>query len=74
MMRYGFIIAAVLVVAGCGGSGSGSGSAREPAVDGAGQPTVFDPLVQSLERAEGVQQAIDDRAAEQRRRLEEAER
>lgn len=74
MTRYGFIIGALLVVAGCGGSESGNGSASEPAAERAERPTVFDPLVQSLERAEGVQQTIDDRAAEQRRRLEEAQR
>jgi hypothetical protein len=35
---------------------------------------VFDPLVGTLERAEGVQQTVDQQAAELRRRLEEAER
>jgi hypothetical protein len=35
---------------------------------------VFDPLVGTLDRAQGVQQTVDEQAAELRRRLEEAER
>jgi hypothetical protein len=35
---------------------------------------VFDPLTSTIRRAEGVQQTVDDQAAEQRRRIEEAER
>ena len=71
MTRHGFVIGALLVVAGCGASESADEPARAEPTE---RPTVFDPLAQSLERAEGVQQTIDDRAAEQRRRLEEAER
>jgi hypothetical protein len=63
------LVAIALVVAGCGAS-------EEPA-----QPepaprreTVFDPLTSTIDRAEGVQQTVDQQAAEQRRRLEEAER
>jgi hypothetical protein len=36
--------------------------------------TVFDPLVETVDRARGVQQTIDDGAAERRRRIEEQER
>jgi hypothetical protein len=35
---------------------------------------VFDPLVGTIDRAKDVQKTVDDQAAEQRRRLEEAER
>jgi hypothetical protein len=37
-------------------------------------PTVFDPLVGTLDRAKGVQSTVDDQAAEQRRRIEALER
>jgi hypothetical protein len=36
--------------------------------------TVFDPLTSTIDRAEGVQQTVDEQAAEQRRRIEEASR
>ena len=36
--------------------------------------TVFDPLTSTIGRAEGVQHTVDDQAAEQRRRIEEASR
>ena len=54
-------------LAGCGGSEP----ANEPA-----EPRVsaFDPLTSTIDRAQGVQQTVDQQAAEQRRRLEEAER
>lgn len=63
-----------LSVGGCGGSQGPAERAtvqREPA-----QPreTVFDPLTSTIGRAEGVQQTLDAQAAEQRRRLEAAER
>lgn len=35
--------------------------------------SVFDPLVGTIERAESVQQTVDERAAEQRRLIEELE-
>jgi hypothetical protein len=38
------------------------------------RPTVFDPLTSTLDRAQGVQQTLDEQAAEQRRRLEAQER
>jgi hypothetical protein len=37
-------------------------------------PTVFDPWVGTIDRARGVQSTVDEQAAEQRRRIEEAER
>jgi hypothetical protein len=34
--------------------------------------TVFDPLTSTIDRAKGVQQTVDDQAAEQRRKIEAA--
>ncbi len=36
--------------------------------------TVFDPLTSTLDRAKGVQQTVDDQAAEQRKQIEAAEK
>jgi hypothetical protein len=38
------------------------------------KPTVFDPLTSTLDRAKAVQQTVDEQAAEQRKRIEQAER
>jgi hypothetical protein len=38
------------------------------------EPTVFDPLTDTLDRAKAVQQTVDEQAAEQRKRIEQAER
>lgn len=71
MKRHGCVIAVLLALAGCGGAGNGSApETAEPER----RATVFDPLVETLDRAESVQQTIDEQAAEQRRRIEEAER
>lgn len=67
--RLALLALTAVFVAACGGS-------AEPAAeqaDGASRETVFDPLVDTMDRARGVQQTIDERAAEQRRRLDEAE-
>ncbi len=66
-----FILAAVVALAGCGGSASTEPPAprQEPP-----RPTVFDPLTSTIGRAQGVQNTVDAQAAEQRRRIEEAER
>lgn len=72
-MKLGLLLAfAVLAATGCGGPDSHD----EPAL-GASPPArdgVFDPLVQSVDRAQAVQQTVDAEAAEQRRRIEEAEK
>lgn len=62
--------AVVIALAGCGGSPP----AEQPAELAAPRPTVFDSLTSTIDRAEGVQQTVDDQAAEQRKRIEEAER
>jgi hypothetical protein len=66
------LVAIAWVIGGCGGG-------DEPAERGADRETerresVFDPLTSTIDRAEGVQQTVDGQAAEQRRRIEDAER
>jgi hypothetical protein len=65
------VLAAVL--ASCGGPPP-SERASEPPERPAQRETVFDPLTSTIGRAQGVQQTVDAQAAEQRRRIEEAER
>jgi hypothetical protein len=36
-------------------------------------PSVFDPLISTIDRAEGVEQTLQDSAADRRRQIEEAE-
>ncbi|RPI62286.1 MAG: hypothetical protein EHM50_04270 [Lysobacterales bacterium] len=66
----GLVYAVTLVLAGCGGS--------EPAAQASDPPprreTVFDPMTSTIGRAQGVQQTVDEQAAEQRRRIEDAGR
>jgi hypothetical protein len=65
----------VLTIAGCGGSEEPTAQASERAPPAAPpRETVFDPLTSTIGRAEGVQQTVDDQAAEQRRRIDEASR
>jgi hypothetical protein len=65
--------AIALLLAGCGGSEPAATAVErdEPAPR---RETVFDPLTSTIDRAQGVQQTVDEQAAEQRRRLEAAER
>lgn len=71
--KRGVLAAIVLVVAGCGGSEEPAESAREPEV-AERRETVFDPMTSTIGRAQGVQQTVDSQAAEQRRRIDDAER
>jgi len=75
MARKACVLTAImLVIAGCGGSdqtAETAGQRREPPER---RETVFDPLTSTIGRAEGVQQTVDQQAAEQRRRIEDAER
>jgi hypothetical protein len=67
-------------VTGCGGSASppSGETTKAPAVTAQKAPerreTVFDPWVGTIERAKGVQNTVDEQAAEQRRKIEEASR
>jgi hypothetical protein len=71
-MRLGFAVLTVVVAAlvGCGQAPEPEQTA-EPA---ARRETVFDPMTSTIGRAQGVQQTLDAQAAEQRKRIEAAER
>lgn len=69
-MRALILLASALAVASCGESDS-TETPPEPA---ARRATVFDPMTSTIGRAQGVQQTVDQQAAEQRKRIEEAER
>jgi hypothetical protein len=75
-MRPERVVSSVLalLLAGCGGAEPPAERASEPAAPPVRRETVFDPLTSTIDRAEGVQQTLDAQAAEQRRRIEEAER
>jgi hypothetical protein len=62
-----FIVLGLLLLTACGGSSS---EETEPAAE---RPSVFDPLTDTLDRASGVQDTLNESAAERRRQLEEAE-
>lgn len=65
--------ALALALVACEGSEpeqSASGTREEPPR----RETVFDPMTSTIGRAQGVQQTVDEQAAEQRRRIEAAER
>ena len=71
--RTAVLVAIACVVGGC----SRADEPTEPAAETEARPrreTVFDPLTSTIERAEGVQQTVDEQAAEQRRRIDEASR
>ena len=63
MTRYAVIVVSIALLVACG-SAEQAEDARE---------SVFDPLVETLERAEEVQNTVQTQAEELRQRLEEAE-
>jgi len=70
MTKLGWLML-IGVLAGCGSSEAPQAADKtqiEP------RETVFDPLTSTLDRAQGVQQTVDDQAAAQRKQIEEAER
>lgn len=67
-------IALALLLAGCGGGEPSQESTSEASEPAPRRETVFDPLTSTIDRAQGVQQTLDAQAAEQRRRIEDAER
>jgi hypothetical protein len=64
---------ALFALTACGGS-EPPAAERVEAAEQKPAPTAFDPLVGTIDRAKGVQSTVDDQAAEQRRRIEAAER
>jgi hypothetical protein len=71
---YARLFAAGLALCALAACGSSAPPPAEEAAQPERAPTVFDPLVETIDRAKGVQATVDEQAAEQRRRLEEAER
>jgi hypothetical protein len=74
-MQCSYVLASALTIllVGCGGSGPNE-QAAQPREEPPRRETVFDPLTSTIGRAEGVQQTVDEQAAEQRRRIDEASR
>jgi hypothetical protein len=74
MLQKACVLAAIaLAIGGCGGGDApAEPAARQP--EPPKRETVFDPLTSTIGRAEGVQGTVDEQAAEQRRRIEEASR
>jgi hypothetical protein len=66
------------LVTGCGSSAAPPTETAKAPPSAAQQPerreTVFDPWVGTIDRAKGVQSTVDEQAAEQRRKIEEASR
>jgi ABC-type glycerol-3-phosphate transport system substrate-binding protein len=77
--KLSLALALASLLAGCGGSEQPTGGAAK-AQPAAAQKTperretVFDPWVGTIDRAKAVQNTVDDQAAEQRRKIEEATR
>jgi hypothetical protein len=69
-VNVALVAAVALHLAGCGGRAEPAAAPQQAEP----RPTVFDPLTSTLDRAQGVQQTVDQQAAEQRRRIEDAER
>ena len=70
--RIVFIVFAVCL-AGCGGADEADEADAESRVSEEPRETVFDPLTETLERAEGVEDTLREQSEELRRRVEEAE-
>lgn len=69
-LRAAILIATVVVIGGC----DGSEEPVQPEAPAARRETVFDPLTSTIDRAEGVQQTVDEQAAQQRRQIDQASR
>ena len=73
MRPRNLVCAVALMVSGCGADSNDSDSSDSQREAAEPRETVFDPLTSTIDRAEGVQQTVDEQAAEQRRQIEEAE-
>ena len=68
MKQLSYLIAGMLILSsGCGGSED-----TNPPED-IDRETVFDPLIETLDRAEGVEDTLRESAEQRRRQLEEDE-
>jgi len=75
MPRKACVFAAIaLLIGGCGGADDTGERAVERSEPTPRRETVFDPMTSTIGRAQGVQQTVDAQAAEQRRKIEAAER
>ena len=63
------MVTAALALTACGSSSPPPEVQNPPRKE-----SVFDPWTGTIERAKGVQQTVDDQAAEQRKQIEEATR
>jgi hypothetical protein len=70
-LHRSILVALLAALVAC--SGGAPTEAPKPAAE-AKRESVFDPWVGTIDRAKDVQKTVNDQAAEQRRRLEEAER
>ena len=68
MKQLSYLIAGMLILS----SGCGGPEDTDPAEE-ADRETVFDPLTEALERAEGVEDTLRESAEQRRRQLEEDE-
>ena len=71
--RTAVLVVIACVVAGCTPADEPTERAAVPEA-APRRETVFEPLTSTIDRAEGVQQTVDEQAAEQRRRIDEASR
>lgn len=63
------LVALAVAITACGSSQPPPQEQKPPRKE-----TVFDPLTSTIDRAKGVQQTVDDQAAEQRKKIEAAEK
>lgn len=66
-----FVMCAAVAICGCGANDD---SEQPAAAEPEPKESVFDPLTDSIERAQGVEETLKQAEAERRRQLEEAER
>jgi hypothetical protein len=73
MPRKACVLAAIVLgVAGCGSEEPAERASEQR--DPPRRESVFDPMTSTIGRAQGVQQTVDQQAAEQRRQIDDAER
>lgn len=63
----------MLLLSGCGGADPAGPAAERSDARGDDRQTVFDPLTETIDRAESVQDTVDAHSEELRRQIEQAE-